>query len=144
MNKKPLTTKQSVALEKVRQLFADWRKSKTPRARIPKDLWQAAINLYHSHGMSMNRIARSLSLNYSTLKANILENPPAAIELSDDQSPVIDAESPMFIELAPPSAHSDCVIEIENPSGAKMCLCFRGRADPAVLDLGRYFLAGVP
>jgi hypothetical protein len=144
MNKKPLTTKQSAALEKARQLFADWRKTKTARTRIPKNLWQTAANLYHRHGMSINKIASCLSLNYSTLKANIFENPPAAIELSDDQSPVIDAEPPMFIELAPPCAHSDCVIEMENRSGAKMRVCFRGRADPGMLDLGRYFLAGVP
>lgn len=146
MNKQPLTSEQAAALEKAWQLFEDWRKSKTGRPRIPKNLWQTAANLYHRHGMSINRIARRLSLNYSTLKAKTFENPPplAVIESSDDHSPSIDASSPMFIELAPLSAHSDCVIEMENRSGAKMRVCFRGRADPGVLDLGRYFLAGVP
>jgi hypothetical protein len=36
------------------------------------------------------------------------------------------------------------VIEMENQTGIRMRMCLRGRADPAVLDLGRYFLAGVP
>jgi hypothetical protein len=144
MNKKPLTTKEIAALEKARHLFADWRKSKTGRARIPENLWQTAADLYHSHGMSINRIARSLSLGHSTLKAKIFDNPPAAIESFDDPSSATGAASPMFVELPPFSVHSECVIEMENQSGTKIRLCLRGRADPAVLDLGRYFLAGVP
>jgi hypothetical protein len=60
MNKQPLSTEQSAALMKARQLFTDWRKSKTGRARIPEGLWQTAVDLYHSHGMSINRIARGL------------------------------------------------------------------------------------
>jgi len=122
MNKRPLTTEQSAALEKVCHLFADWRKAKTIRERIPDHLWQAAADLYHTRGMSINRITRELRLNHSALKAKILDMPPAAI------APVC----------------SDCVIEMENQTGVKMRMCFRGRADPEVLGLGRYFLAGVP
>lgn len=136
MNKRPLTTEQAAALEKVLQLFADWRKIKIARERIPDHLWQAAAYLYHTRRMSTNRIARGLRLNHSALKAKILDMPPAAIE-----PPAQDA-SPQFIELAPPPVCSDCFIEMENQTGIKMRLCFRGRADPAVLDLGRYFLAG--
>jgi hypothetical protein len=38
MNKRPLTTEQSAALEKVCHLFADWRNAKTIRERIPDHL----------------------------------------------------------------------------------------------------------
>jgi len=138
MNKRPLTTEQAAALEKVCHLFADWRKAKTVRERIPDHLWQAAADLYHTRGMSINRIARELRLNHSSLKAKIYDMPPVAIDPSAKDA------SPLFIEVASQQGYSDCVIEMENQTGIKMRLCFRGRADPAVLDLGRYFLAGVP
>jgi hypothetical protein len=138
MNKRPPTTEQAAALEKVCHLFADWRKAKTIRERIPDHLWQAAADLYHTRGMSINRIARGLRLNHSALKAKIYDMPPAAIE------PPAEDASPLFIELAAPPVCSDCVIEMENQTGVKMRMCFRGKADPEVLGLGRYFLAGVP
>lgn len=138
MNKQPLTTDQTSALEKAQILFMDWRKTKTARARIPGRLWRTAVNLYHTGEISINRIARALRLNHSTLKAKILDMPAAAIELPAD-----DAAS-MFIEVAPPPVCTDCIIEMENQTGVKMRMCFTGRADPAVISLGRYFLAGVP
>ena len=88
--------------------------------------------------MSINRIARDLRLNHSALKAKIIDMPADAVE------PPVEDVSPLFIEVPPAPALSDCVIEMENPSGAKMRMCFRGRADPALFSLGRYFLAGVP
>ncbi len=88
--------------------------------------------------MTINRIARGLNLNHSALKAKILDMPPAAIDPPEEDA------SSLFIEVAGPQGYSDCVIEMENQTGIKMRMCLRGRADPAVLDLGRYFLAGVP
>lgn len=138
MNKQPLTTEQSVALEKARQLFSNWRKSKTGRSRIPDNLWQNAAELYHTQGMSINKIARGLRLNHTALKEKIFDMPAAAIDLPADD------ESAMFIEVASLPECSNCVIEIENQTGIKMRMCFNGRADPAVISLGRYLLAGAP
>lgn len=138
MNKQPLTTEQSAALEKAQLLFANWRKSKTGRPRIPDNLWQTAADLYHIQGVSINKIARGLRLNYTALKEKIVDMPPAAIDLPADD------ESPMFIEVASLPECSNCVIEIENQTGIKMRICFNGRADPAVISLGRYLLAGAP
>ena len=56
----------------------------------------------------------------------------------------IEDESATFVELGPPLVTTDCVIEMEKPSGAKLRMCFRGRADPVAVDLGRYFLEGLP
>lgn len=138
MNKQPLTTEQSAALEKAQQLFSNWRKSKTGRSRIPDNLWQTAADLYRIQGMSINKIARGLRLNHTALKEKIFDMPPAAIDLPADD------ESPMFIEVASLPECSNCVIEIENQTGIKMRMCFKGRADPAVISLGRYLLAGAP
>jgi hypothetical protein len=136
MNKTKLTKRQRTALEEARELFSAWRETRAGRTRIPDDLWKATADLFHTWGISVNTIARSLRLNYSTLKTKIIDKPRAAIK-------PIDAAS-MFIELAPPQVCTDNVIEMENQSGLKMRMCFRGRADPAVISLARYFLENQP
>ncbi len=135
MSKTQLTNEQSAALEEAKQLFSVWRETRTRRGRMPDDLWDVATDLFHTWELSINRVARGLRLNYSTLKTRILEKQSVAISSSDDTSAT-------FIELDPPHVCSDCVIEMENQSGVKMRMCFRGRADPAVVNLGRYFLEG--
>jgi hypothetical protein len=84
MNKQPLTTEQSAALENVCHLFADWRKAKTGRERIPEQLWQAAADLYHTRKMTINRIVRALRLSHSALKSKIYDMPPFAIYPPED------------------------------------------------------------
>lgn len=138
MNKQPLNAEQSAALQKAQQLFANWRESKTGRPRIPDNLWQAATDLHHIQGMTINKIARGLRLNHTALKEKVFDMRPAELGLSARE------ESPMFIEVAPPPECSDCVIEMESQTGVKMRICFRGRADPTVISLGKYMLAGVP
>ena len=138
MNKQPLTTEQSAALENVCHLFVDWRRAKTGRQRIPEKLWQAAADLFHPLKMTINRIARALRLSHSALKAKIYDMPLAAADPPNEDA------SSLFIEVAARQSYSDCVIEMENQTGITMRMCLRGRADPAVLALGRYFLAGAP
>ena len=138
MKKQLLTAKQSTALEKVQQLFADWRKNRTGRSRIPDNLWWAATDLYHTQGMSINKIAHSLRLNHTALKEEIYD----ATHCTAVDSPA-DDESPLFIEITPVPEDANCVIEMENQAGFKMRMSFNGRADPAVISLGKYLLAGV-
>jgi hypothetical protein len=130
-----LTNEQSAALERVKQLFSNWRETKTGRARIPDSLWDAAADLFHTWGLSINKIVRSLSLSHSTLKTKIHATPSVDVKAIDDTVP-----TPTFIEVESPHISSDCVIEMEKQSGVKMRMCFIGRADPAVISLGRYFL----
>lgn len=137
MNKHPLTAEQSTALENVLQLFADWRKNRTGKCRIPDNLWQAAIDLHQTQEMSIHKIALSLRLNHTALKEKICDfSHCAEVDLSGDD------EQAMFIEVAPTPECSDCIIEMENQDGVKMRICFKGRVDPAVISLGKYLLAG--
>ncbi len=140
MNKQLLTAEQSIALEKVQQLFADWRNNRTGRSRIPDNLWQAAADLHHAQGLSINKIAHSLRLNHTALKQKIYN----AIHCTTVDSPEEDDDSPLFIEITPAPEDTNCIIEMENQAGFKMRMCFKGRADPAVISLGKYLLAGVP
>ncbi len=135
MLKAELTNEKSAALERAKQLFSDWRKTKSGRDRIPDSLWNAAANLFHTWGLSLNKIAHSLRLNYTDLKTKIHISPSVDVKAENDTE-----STPTFIEVEPPSICSDCVIEMEKQSGVKMRMCFRGRADPIVISLGRYFL----
>lgn len=137
MPKSELTNTQSEALEKVTQDFSAWREIKTGRACIPESLWAVAADLHHSFGLSVNKIAKSLRLSYSTLKTHIFQEEPAAIES-------VEKASATFIEVESVPPYSDNIIEMEQPSGVKLRMCFRGRVDPAALELGKYFLEGRP
>ena len=68
-------------------------------------------------------------------KPKTLEKPASAIEPVEDNSA-------RFIELQTQHVDSQCIIEMENRSGIKMRMCFTGDADPAAINLGRYFLEG--
>ena len=63
---------------------------------------------------------------------------------ADAVEPPMEYASPLFIEVPPARTLSDCVLEMENQTGVKMRMRFTGRADPAVISLGRYFLMGDP
>ncbi len=139
MPKTELTNEQNAALERAKQLFADWRRTKSGRERIPNSLWNAAADLFHTWGLSINKIVHSLRLNYTALKTKIHVPPSVDVKAIDDTGP-----TPTFIEVESPHISSDCVIEMEKQSGVKMRMCFRGRADPAVISLGRYFLEDHP
>lgn len=58
-------------LEKLRQRFKDWRQSGRKGRKIPEEMWREAAGLAREHGV--NRVARSLGLDYSGLKQRMNE-----------------------------------------------------------------------
>ncbi len=58
-------------LEEVRELFESWRESRKRGARIPAELWQAAVSLFPRY--SVNRISRAFGLDYEGVR-NRIEN----------------------------------------------------------------------
>jgi hypothetical protein len=58
MLKAELTNEKSAALERAKQLFSDWRRAKNGRDRIPDKLWDAAADLFHTWGLSLNKSKR--------------------------------------------------------------------------------------
>ncbi len=135
MSKRVPTTKQISALDAIKQQFKDWRSNKVGRERIPVFLWQAAVTIVLAGGFSLNRIARELSLSHSILKHKVYKQSSCSIK------PVSES-SPAFIEIEPPPSFPECVIEMQDPSGIKMRMCFRGQADTGLIELGKYFLRG--
>ena len=89
----------SADLARARDRLAAWRRTKKPRSRIPEALWELAVELAGKHGL--NRTARSLKLDYYSLKDRV------------DATPKNGKTNPAaFLELPPVALPSkECVIE---------------------------------
>jgi hypothetical protein len=123
------------SLSEVKEQFKIWRRTrKTPRP-IPEDLWESAVSLTAKH--SISQISKELVLDYSALKKRVpikkkntvaKMNPPAFIELN----------------LEPPAAGSECIVEMQDILGAKMRMHIRGKTDFDLLELAKAFWSKRP
>ena len=115
----------SPSLEKVRDRFETWRRRKKPGSRIPKALWQAAVE--SCKGDSVLQVSRALCLNYNDLKARV-----DAAEKLGHSGPNCD---PDFVQLGFGASilPSECTLELEASSGAKMKIGFKGAVDALAL-----------
>ncbi|MGH7897527.1 MAG: hypothetical protein ACREQQ_06220, partial [Candidatus Binatia bacterium] len=90
---------------------------------MPRPLWDAAVSLARVHGLYP--IARSLGLNYRSLKGRVLERP---------RSRRAPRTSGSFVELAPglpfglPRA-GGAVVELTNRGGDKLAIHLGGESD---------------
>ena len=123
---------QSPAIKSVIQKFKIWRKTRTRGTRIPEELWQAAINVYHTEDFTLHKIARALHLNQTDFKRHIQK-----------EIPIVEKPSPpTFIEMnyeGQPGFISECIVEMEDGRGSKMKMCFKGRTEFDLLELGKSF-----
>lgn len=119
-------------LESVRYQFEQWRETRKKRREpIPENLWAAATGLCNHY--SINQISRALHLNYNDLKKRI----PGEKAVFRRKK----LSSAAFVEL---DCHrdfsvSECTIEMEDASGSKMRMSFKGQADLDLLELGKAF-----
>lgn len=121
----------SAALSRARRKIAQWRERHRPRARIPEELWREAAELACAQGI--NRTARALRLDYYSLKKR------AAAAARSGQ------RVPGFVEILPgglPAGRPECLIEVEDPSGAKLRIHLQGGDLPDVAALARGFREG--
>jgi hypothetical protein len=83
------------------------------------------------HGL--NRTARALRLDYYALKKRIEQ---ASSATASEEGAVT-----TFVELAPPmsSGSRECILELEDPSGAKMRVHLKGIEAPDLAALSRSF-----
>ena len=96
-------------LHQLKRRLDEWRATRAPRARIPEELWAAAVDIAGQQGLC--RSAKALRLDYTALKKRMETGSlPAA------------APSPTFMELlnpaGPPAA--DCLIELQSAAGGCM------------------------
>ena len=120
----------SPSLGEVKEQFKIWRRTRKSLRPIPEKLWAAAVNLTGYH--SISQIAKELVVDYSVLKRRVqLKNKDAAASMNP----------PDFIELnlEPPAAVSECIVEMQDRLGLKMRMHFRGQTDVDLFELAKLF-----
>jgi len=130
MNQQCIATAQRT-LEDVRHLFEQWREGRKHRTPIPDDLWSKAVSLSAEH--SINKICRSLRLNYSDLMRRVCSSRTEILS-----EPVT---SHAFIELDMKASMPDAeyIMEKEDRNGSKMKMHIRGNTGIDPLGLIRAF-----
>jgi hypothetical protein len=125
----------SRGLGEVKEQFKTWRKTRKSLRPIPENLWAAAVGLTAKH--SISQISKELVLDYSTLKKR------AAIKNKDA---AVSTNPPDFIEvnLEPPAAIAECIVEMQDIRGAKMRMHFRGKTDFDLLEFAKAFWSKKP
>jgi len=113
-------------IESARQRLERWRRNRKHRSPIPEELWASAAELARRYGLA--KTARALRLDYYSLKERI-EASGRAISREANARPA-------FVELVAQAsaAISECTVELEDPTGARMRIHLKG---PAVPDLAR-------
>ena len=94
---------------------------KKPGSRIPKALWQAAVESCKSN--SVLQVSKALRLNFNELKDRV----KAAEEM---ETSVPKNHSSAFMEVGFMPSSSEFTLEIEATNGAKMKLRYEGTLDP--------------
>ena len=114
-------------LERVHDQFMAWRKVRKRGERIPKRMWESAAKMASDYGLK--RTATVLGLDYVSLKSHV------------DRQRTDSSSTATFVELPSPymAAASECVIELEDGSGASMRVHLKGNDLPDVLALARGF-----
>lgn len=120
-------------LPEVQSRFAQWRKTKNHRDRIPEDLWAAAVMLSQKH--AIYKVAKVLGLSYTQLKKRVLSNKPLQT--------CSEGPSHEFIPIdIPPVNSAECIIEMEHHNGNKVRMHFKGKADLDLQAFSESFWSG--
>src|ERR1700683_823565 len=100
----PRSKTPTVSLEEAKSRFEEWRQNRRGKARIPAELWSAAVAVARKEGL--NRTARELHVAWDDLKRRMGGASP---------KPAL----PAFVELVTPRAASlpECTIELEGRRG---------------------------
>ena len=121
-------------LKRARQRFERWRHTREGRPRIPESLWTVAVKAAGRFGL--HRTSRALRLDYMVLKRR------AAAGVAQVASQ--EAAPPSFVELvASGSANgTECVLELEDSSGARVRIELKGITPPDLVALTRSLRVG--
>jgi len=118
------------SLSEVKEQFKIWRRTRKSPRPIPEKLWEAAVSLTANHCIS--QISKELVLDYTGLKKRVsIRKKNTAAKMSP----------PGFIELnlEPPAAVSECIVEMQDNLGAKIRMHIRGKTEFDPLELAKAF-----
>ena len=111
------------SLEEVKGRFEEWRTIRRGKARIPTDLWSAAVEVARKEGI--NRTARELHVAWDDLKRRM----PATGAVP---------QQPAFVELVATQTESvpECTLELEG-RWCKLRIQLRGASASYLATLSR-------
>ena len=134
----------------LRRRFDRWRRTRKRGSPTPDRLWRPALQAAGVYGL--NRTATALRVNYYALKKQVEraaaggDLPAEAGAVSRDASDglVVSGDgraTATFLELAPGASTKvcECILELENPGGAKMRVHLKGVEVPDLAALSRDF-----
>ena len=112
-----------VSLEEAKVRFEEWRNNRRGKARIPAELWSAAVEVARKEGI--NRTARELHVAWDDLKRRM----PATGAVPQQAT---------FVELVTPQAQSvpECTLEMEGSRG-KLRIQLKGASASDLASLSR-------
>jgi hypothetical protein len=112
-----------VSLEEAKVRFEEWRNNRRGKARIPAELWSAAVEVARKEGI--NRTARELHVAWDDLKRRM----PATGAIP---------QQPAFVELVTSQVQSvpECTLEVEG-RGGKVRIQLRGASASYLATLSR-------
>ena len=122
-------------LERARQRFERWRRTRGKgRPRIPDSLWAIAAKAARRFGV--HPTSRALRLDYVVLKRRVEVDPAQSSSQAEAR--------PSFVELVPGGSGNgtECVLELEEPSGVRMRIELKGVVRPDLVALTRSLRAG--
>jgi hypothetical protein len=96
-----------ITIEEAKDRFGEWRQNRRGKARIPAELWSAAVAVAEKEGL--NRTARELHVAWDDLKRRMAEAAGASRQTA----------APTFVELVAPATQllPECMIELEGGRG---------------------------
>ena len=112
-----------VSLEEAKARFEQWRNNRRGKARIPAELWLAAVEVARKEGI--NRTARELHVAWDDLKRRM----PATGAVP---------RQPAFVELITPRVQPvpECTLEVEGRRG-KLRIQLKGASASDLASLSR-------
>lgn len=112
-----------ISLEEAKARFEEWRKNRRGKARIPAELWSAAVEVARREGI--NRTARELHVAWDDLKRHM----PATGAVP---------QQPAFVELVTPPVQSvaEYTLEVEGRRG-KLRIRLKGASASDLASLSR-------
>jgi len=115
-----------ITLEDTKKRFEEWRSNRRGKARIPAELWSAAVEVARKEGI--NRTARELHVAWDDLKRRM------ATTAEVRQRP----GSPVFVELVAPQTQPvpECTLEVEGRQG-KLRIQLKGASVSDLATLSR-------
>ena len=127
-------------LERTRRRFDRWRHTRNGRSRIPERLWASAAKAVARYGL--HPTARALRLDYYSLKkrAESTRREPRSRSTTSEGGCEREGVA-TFVELPAPVSMgpSECILEMEDPRGAKMRIHLKGMPAPDLTALSRSF-----